>query len=311
MFNMGKDAIKAAGANWTDIQGLKALNQQSKTQKEAVKKEVARQFEAMLVQTMLKSMREANTAFEGGLFGSEQQEMYTDLYDKQLSLVLSQSGFGLAKTIETWLDRQNPEAAAEKPATITEARRAPLLANRPIEAPATEKTEEKSAKSSTFDSAVDFVKTLWEPAKKAATLLGTDPRLLLAQAALETNWGKSIIPHAEGKSSFNLFNIKAGSQWKKETAAVNTLEQHGDTLVREKAHFRAYDSWEASFNDFVHLLQNNPRYQTALNAAPSPEKFTKALQDARYATDSQYADKIMGIYSSKTFNNLFEMANLA
>lgn len=310
MFNMGKDAITAAGANWTDIQGLKALNQQSKTQKEAVKKEVARQFEAMLVQTMLKSMRDANSAFEGGLFGSEQQEMYTDLYDKQLSLVLSQSGFGLAKTIESWLDRQNP-TAVEKPVTITEARRAPLLASRAMEAPASEKPEEKSVQSSTFNSAVDFVKTLWEPAKKAATLLGADPRLLLAQAALETNWGKSIIPHMDGKSSFNLFNIKAGSQWNKETAAVNTLEQHGDTLVREKAHFRAYDSWEASFKDFVHLLQNNPRYQTALNAATSPEKFTRALQEARYATDSQYADKIMGIYSSKTFNNLFEMANLA
>lgn len=149
---------------------------------------------------------------------------------------------------------------------------------------------------SAFRSAEDFVTTLLPMAEQAAQRIGVEPRYLVAQAALETGWGKSIIRQGDGSSSHNLFGIKAHGGWEGDSARVVTTEYHGGKAVRESANFRTYDSFAQSFEDYVSFLENNPRYQEALKVADAnPEAFVRGLQKAGYATDPQYARKISQI----------------
>ena len=143
-----------------------------------------------------------------------------------------------------------------------------------------------------FDSAQDFVQTMLPLAQEAADRIGVDPNYLVAQAALETGWGKSILRRSDGDSSFNLFGIKTHGKWKGDAARAVTSEYQDGQMVRETANFRAYDSYKQSFHDLVDFLQSNPRYQTALSSTGNSEKFVRELQAAGYATDPQYARKI-------------------
>lgn len=145
-----------------------------------------------------------------------------------------------------------------------------------------------------FASPEEFVATMMPMAEQAAKKLGVDPRYLVAQAALETGWGKSIIRSGEGGSSHNLFGIKAHG-WGGASAKVTTTEFVQGVKVKEKADFRSYDSFEQSFNDYVSFLQSNGRYSQALQATANPDRFVNELQQAGYATDPQYARKISQI----------------
>ncbi|MCY1486810.1 Peptidoglycan hydrolase FlgJ [compost metagenome] len=131
-------------------------------------------------------------------------------------------------------------------------------------------------------------------AEKAAERIGVDPRYLVAQAALETGWGKSIIRQQDGSSSHNLFGIKSHG-WDGKSARVLTTEYKGGEAVKEAANFRAYESFQQSFHDYVSFLQNNGRYETALDSTANPERFVKELQRAGYATDPNYARKVAQI----------------
>ncbi len=148
---------------------------------------------------------------------------------------------------------------------------------------------------SAFASADEFVATMLPMAQKAAARIGVDARYLVAQAALETGWGKSIIRDQDGSSSHNLFGIKAGSSWGGDSARALTSEYENGKKVKEVAAFRSYDSFEQSFNDYVSFLQNNDRYSDALDSTRRPEQFMKELQQAGYATDPNYARKVSQI----------------
>ncbi|MDT4820810.1 Peptidoglycan hydrolase FlgJ [compost metagenome] len=143
-----------------------------------------------------------------------------------------------------------------------------------------------------FASRDEFIATMLPMAERAAKRIGVDPRYLVAQAALETGWGKSLIVRRDGSSGHNLFGIKAGGSWQGDSAKALTSEYENGRKVREVAAFRAYDSFEQSFHDYVSFLQNNDRYQDALDSATRPEQFMKELQQAGYATDPQYARKV-------------------
>ncbi|MBP8185451.1 MAG: flagellar assembly peptidoglycan hydrolase FlgJ, partial [Pseudomonas sp.] len=145
-----------------------------------------------------------------------------------------------------------------------------------------------------FKSPEEFVATMLPMAQAAAEKIGVDPRYLVAQAALETGWGKSIIRQQDGSSSHNLFGIKA-ADWQGESARVLTTEYVNGQPTKESASFRAYGSFEQSFNDYVSFLQNNQRYDNALDAAANPKTFVRELQRAGYATDPQYANKVAQI----------------
>ena len=146
-----------------------------------------------------------------------------------------------------------------------------------------------------FASREEFVATMLPMAEEAAARIGVDPKVLVAQAALETGWGKSVLRQGDGSTSYNLFNIKAGSSWKGETARAVTAEYENGKVVKESAQFRAYDSFADSFHDLINLLQNNDRYQDVVKSADNPAQFVKELQKAGYATDPRYASKIAGI----------------
>lgn len=146
-----------------------------------------------------------------------------------------------------------------------------------------------------FSTADDFVATMLPLAKDAAARIGVDPSVLVAQAALETGWGRSVMRDESGKSSHNLFGIKASGNWQGDQARAITSEFRNGKMVKETAQFRSYDSYADSFHDLVSLLQNNDRYQAVVKSADNPEQFVKELQKAGYATDPDYASKISQI----------------
>lgn len=151
-----------------------------------------------------------------------------------------------------------------------------------------------------FSSADEFVNTMLPMAKEAADRIGVDPRYLVAQAALETGWGKSVMRAQDGSSSHNLFGIKASSNWKGDSARAITSEFRNGAMVKETAEFRSYASYKDSFHDLVTLLQSNNRYQDVLKSADNPEQFVRELQKAGYATDPDYASKISQIAKQMT-----------
>ncbi|MEZ1315761.1 flagellar assembly peptidoglycan hydrolase FlgJ [Pseudomonas fluorescens] len=151
-----------------------------------------------------------------------------------------------------------------------------------------------------FSSADEFVNTMLPMAKEAADRIGVDPRYLVAQAALETGWGKSVMRAQDGSSSHNLFGIKASSNWTGNSARAITSEFRNGAMVKETAEFRSYDSYKDSFHDLVTLLQTNNRYQEVVKSADNPEQFVRELQKAGYATDPDYASKISQIAKQMT-----------
>ncbi len=227
---------------YTNLQGLDALKYDYKAHPKAVTKEVSQQFEALLLQMLLKSMREANKAFSSDVLHSDQSAMYEDLYDKQLALVLSKSGIGIAHTIENYIDRvpADPKSLADGMSLKNTPvfHELPPISHNPSPNPVSNDSFDLVKEAGIrFENTKDFVSTLWASAKEAARTIGVDPKLLLAQAALETNWGKNIIPQENGTSTHNLFNIKADSSWSKKSANFNTIEQKDNLLVKEKSKF--------------------------------------------------------------------------
>jgi peptidoglycan hydrolase FlgJ len=259
---------------FADFQGLAALKNDAKEQAPAALKEAARQFESLFTQMLLKSMREANKSFgEDSLFGSDQGEMYQDMFDDQIAMQLSKGkGLGLADMLVKQLQQGVSQTSSSAPAAPTNSQ--PLSASKD-----------------------DFISKLRPHAEQAARELGVDPNALLAQAALETGWGRSVPCNAQGECSFNLFGIKAGSQWSGATVNVPTLEFEDGVAVRKVERFRAYDSPADSFRDYAALIRDSSRYASARGAGDNVEAFATALQQGGYATDPHYAQKIAAVAS--------------
>jgi peptidoglycan hydrolase FlgJ len=167
-------------------------------------------------------------------------------------------------------------------------------------------TEQATSKSQaiSFESPKAFVDTVWQYAKSVAPKIGVNPAVMVAQSALETGWGKHILKDQDGESSFNLFNIKALRDWQGDSAAHSTLEFEDGLPVKKVEPFRVYGSFKESFDDFAQFLKTNSRYERALEKSEEPEQFLHELQKAGYATDPNYADKIMRILNSDTFKSV-------
>jgi len=135
-------------------------------------------------------------------------------------------------------------------------------------------------------SKADFVARIRPAAEAAAAKLGVPADALVAQAALETGWGKSVAGN-------NLFGIKAHG-WSGKSVNTGTQESINGKMVSIKDNFRAYDSYEESFNDYANLIGTNPRYAKALQSGGDPQAYFQALKDGKYATDDNYVGKLMG-----------------
>ncbi|PCJ50654.1 MAG: flagellar assembly peptidoglycan hydrolase FlgJ [Gammaproteobacteria bacterium] len=167
--------------------------------------------------------------------------------------------------------------------------------------------KEKHERGLDFSSPIAFVSSLWPYAQAAGKVLQLDPKMLIAQAALETGWGKYVMRTEAGTSSKNLFGIKASKSWQGETTSVKSLEVEDGRLQLKQASFRSYASYADSFNDYAQFINDKERYQGAVKVVLKPELYTQELQAAGYATDPNYANKINEIYNSPTLNNAIQM----
>ncbi|MFA0415356.1 flagellar assembly peptidoglycan hydrolase FlgJ [Vibrio renipiscarius] len=288
-----------------DIAGLDKLRQQAVKGDAASEKEAltaaAKQFESIFTSMLFKSMRDANASFDSGLLDSQNQQFYRQMQDEQMASELSSSGsLGLADMIVAQLSTgsienksaSNHDDFAEIMEKVDRTRQSYSL---PDAKPAqVEPAKTVTAKAANFDSPKSFVDSMKPYAEKAARALGVDSSLLLAQAALETGWGQKMVANTRG-NSHNLFNIKADKSWDGGKVATQTLEYHQGVPVQEKAAFRSYSDYEQSFNDYVRFLNENPRYTTALRHGGNSEQFIRGIHQAGYATDPQYADKVLRV----------------
>ncbi|MCL7944876.1 flagellar assembly peptidoglycan hydrolase FlgJ [Marinobacter sp. ATCH36] len=309
---------------YTDFGGLNDLKTQARTDKDAALMEVAKQFEGLFLSEMVKSMRKAGDVFaEGNYLNSQQSEFYREMFDSQLSLTLSQKqGTGLSEALVRQLSRQIPgmdekgePMAAHKKALADYDRSLPVLSARLPEqvekvnevagtvAPAAER-DETAPLPARFDSPEQFVRELLPMAEKVSEQSGINPRLMVAQAALETGWGRHMIEGDGGAPSFNLFGIKADNRWQGESVDIATTEFREGVPMNERAAFRSYPDYESSFRDYVSFLESNPRYRDVLAAADNPDEFADRLQQAGYATDPNYGAKIRRIMNNDSMTTL-------
>ncbi|USD38614.1 flagellar assembly peptidoglycan hydrolase FlgJ [Ferrimonas sp. SCSIO 43195] len=299
------DPLKQNPNHYMDLAAMDDLRQKAQSDPNASLKEVALQFEGIFLGMMLKEMRSASAVLESDSpFNSQTSKFYQDMQDQQLvSELSSQGALGLADLIVAQLggdDALTPASAlrgqagmamAAAPVTSSVSAVAesapkvePALPRPPLAAAANPEPD--------FSQPRSFVDSLMPHAQVAADKLGVSPELLVAQSALETGWGRKVLPAAQGSSN-NLFNIKAGSSWQGDKVAINALEVEQGMPVKRRSEFRVYGDIADSFSDFVEFV-NKPRYRDALDAG-NDEGFIRGLQQAGYATDPAYADKVLQV----------------
>ena len=296
-----------------ELKAIEASKSGPKDDKEGAALEAAaKQFEAIFVRMLLKSMRQAQDAIadKDSPFNSDQVKFYRDMNDQQLATDMTSNGsIGLAKVIIQQMsinDGVTP-AGAVRPASHLSMPESQLLL---LQQYSTKSFVNDSAsannapKQAAFNSPKEFVEFLYPQAVKAAEKLNIDPKALLAQAAVETGWGKSVIHQQDGVSSHNLFGIKADKRWDGNKAVVDTLEYVNDIPQKQQASFRSYADFGDSLNDYIKFVQSNSRYEHALENTETPHQYFKELQQAGYATDPAYADKVMSVYNGALLNDL-------
>lgn len=296
---------------YSDISGLNDLKVEARANQKNALKEVAKQFESLFMNMMLKSMRDASMG--DPIFDSNQSGMYRDMFDRQLALSLSKGhGMGLAEVLERQLSQQIPgltdKQQSGRAVKVSTGYQPDRIFPQDISSVISKQAAQVNYRDS-YSRPVDridltkdinspqekFIRELWPMAEAAADELDILPEVLISQAALETGWGKYVNKDSNGQSSFNLFNIKAGKGWEGKTVDKTTLEYHNGRPVKEVASFRAYDSYADSFRDYVDFIKSSKRYQSILSEGADPEKYIRGLHKAGYATDPAYADKILNI----------------
>lgn len=281
--------MTAAITDFNQFTGLRAAADRNDP---AALREVATQFEALFLQSMLKSMRDASLG--DPLFGdNNQHEMYQGMLDQQFALEMSSGkGIGLADMLIRQLGGDPAESLSrpDRPYPLSSIRRGGAVAATTAE-PA-------------WPDPKSFAHDIWPHAERAASKLNVPPEAIVAQAALETGWGAHVMPDRRGDSSLNLFGIKAGSSWSGDQVTRQTLEFEDGIPVPQKAQFRAYPDLAATFDDYTRLLTENPRYSGVQGHGRDGEGFANALQSSGYATDPLYADKITRILNSPTMQSV-------
>ncbi len=328
---------------YTDGQGLSNLKLKAVQRSPEAIKGVAKQFEALFLQMMLKSMRD--TQLGDGLFDSDQGKMYRDLFDKQIALKMSSKGsFGMAQLIERQLTQMtsgkvtsassiNPLMLNGRSSSLTSdnnklsSLQIPTRFRAQVKqqvdnilkannlnsdgsriSPALNKTTDINnlKQAPTYATPLEFAKAIWTEVKVAAKKLGVSPVAMLAQTALETGWGKHVARNKDGSSSFNLFGIKAGSVWGGKQTTAETSEYSAGKKMKLMAGFRSYQNSAQSVADYSNLLQSNKRFSNVLKNGKSVAGFATAMQNSGYATDPQYAKKIMSIANGPTFRKIMQ-----
>ncbi|HWT70883.1 MAG TPA: flagellar assembly peptidoglycan hydrolase FlgJ, partial [Oxalicibacterium sp.] len=293
-----------------DSKNLESLKTAARQNSPEAVKAAAKQFEALFLNMMMKSMRDA--APQDGMFDNSQTRLYTSMLDQQMSQNLASRGVGLADMLVRQLSPKTANAAdiandgkqaegAALDASSLPARVANPFADRfgalrslPSEGNKPLKGVGKSASNQPAHVQA-FQEKLAAHAEEASRTTGIPAKFMLGQAALESGWGKHVIKRADGSSSHNLFGIKAGASWKGKTVTAVTTEYVNGVPHKRMEKFRAYDSYADSFRDYAKMLRSNPRYEKVLANASDLKGFAQGLQRAGYATDPHYAAKLQHI----------------
>lgn len=298
----------AAPATYNDLQSLTALRRDARAQDPAALRETARQFESVFTRMLLQSMRQASQG--DSLFDSQQSGFYRDMFDDQLSIEMSRGkGLGLAEMMVEQLLRagagvpaagaaaaQAPLAGLQAPDAVVPAAGGSAAEASGTAAAATGRVTAPAA-GTTAAQREQFVRDMLPLAEAASRQLGVAPRTLIAHAALETGWGKSMPRGADGQASFNLFGVKAGGSWQGPAVRSQTIEYESGVAGARVEPFRAYASPAASVGDYVELLKGSARYAAALGTGDDAQAFATALQKGGYATDPDYARKLTSVVS--------------
>jgi flagellar protein FlgJ len=293
------------------------LRSKLKQDPQAGLRQAAQQFEGMLLQMMLKSMRDATP--QDGLLDSDQSRFFTSIMDQQLAQTLSSQGkLGFAKLIEQQLSRNqatqtpgamNTSASLDVLQKALLTQQAASLAGA-ASAPGAERSERVRAPVDTASGAAaaphntptgnqDFVSRIWSHAVEAGNATGIPAHFVVAHAALESAWGKSELRSTNGAPTYNLFGVKAGRNWQGPTVEVQTTEYVNGIAQSSREKFRVYGSYAESFRDYASLLRNNSRFSGVLGQQDGTQ-FARSLQQSGYATDPMYADKLGRIINGGT-----------
>lgn len=290
---MAGELMAMSGAAY-DTQALNGLKRDAAADPQGNLKPVAQQVEGMFVQMMLKSMRAALP--QDGVLSSEQSRLYTSMYDQQIAQQMSQKGLGLADMMVKQMANANavPSETAGMSPMALDNEVLQTLPNQALEQMIRRAVPKAPVVSPLSLNNGNFVARLSIPARVASQQSGIPHQLIVAQAALESGWGQREIPTADGSPSYNLFGIKAGDNWNGPVTEIATTEFEQGAAKKIKARFRVYGSYVEAIADYVKLLTNNPRYADVA-AASSPEQAAHALQQAGYATDPHYANKLVSV----------------
>jgi peptidoglycan hydrolase FlgJ len=312
-----------------DTQGFDALRAQANADPQQGLKAAAKQFDAVFTQMMLKSMRDATPS--DSPFESNDTKSFTSMLDQQLSQQMSSKGIGVADMMLKQLMRSSGaqtganaaggagamnamqalggmsggsgdlEAnagnlaamnAMAKAYAAAQANKSNTLAGKGYSAA---DSLEPPARGNGSDKVNAFVDRLAVPAQAASAATGIPARFIIGQAALESGWGKREIKHAGGATSHNIFGIKATKDWNGKTVNSVTTEYVNGRPQKVVEKFRAYDSYEEALTDYASVIKNNPRYAPVIQASRDVAGFAHGMQKAGYATDPQYAKKLISI----------------
>ena len=297
----------SSAGGYVDFSRFSALRASAESDRAAAVDEIANEFEAMLVELMLKAARSASP--EEGLFDSAAGDTYQDMFDQQVALTLAnQQDLGIGRVLARQLaamsgiDEADPALQPDLVAARGDGALRPLspeLRRHVGPSPYSRAPREVAAPTPRLDGSderrAQFIADLAPHAAQAAGAIGVTPRAILAQAALETGWGRHVMSHADGRSSHNYFGIKAGRGWQGDVVQVPTTEYVNGRAVAVKAAFRSYPDAAAAFRDYTGLLGGNPRYRAVLGQGDDGAGFARSLAAAGYATDPHYAAKIIAI----------------
>ncbi|MES2755888.1 MAG: flagellar assembly peptidoglycan hydrolase FlgJ [Pseudomonadota bacterium] len=301
-----------------DTKGLGELKQSAKAGSPEALKSAATQFEAMFINMMMKSMRDATP--QDGMLDNQQTKMFTSMLDQQMSQNMAKRGVGLADVLIRQLTVQSTNAQAlaiggDQNVPTSNAMPAPMAAEQLLKTPGALLAPSRMPALSPFAPAApaaapgaltpsgraqaphvrSFQDKLGAHAEEASRTTGIPAKFMLGQAALESGWGKREIKNADGSASHNLFGIKAGPGWKGKVATAVTTEYVNGVPQTRVEKFRAYDTYADGFKDYAKLISKNPRYEQVMASAGDAASFARGLQKAGYATDPLYAAKLSRI----------------
>jgi peptidoglycan hydrolase FlgJ len=301
-----------------DVQGFDAMRAQANANPQQGLKAAAKQFDAVFTQMMLKSMRDATPS--DGPFDSNDSKTFTSMLDQQLSQNMGAKGIGVADMMLKQLMRnagassgtQGDGAGAGGDSSANAGNMAAMnaMAKAYANAAGSSTASSKALAGSGYsadsaltppargvgsDKVAEFVDRLAAPAQAASSATGIPARFIIGQAALESGWGKREIKNTDGSTSHNVFGIKATSDWTGKTTSAVTTEYVDGKPQKVVEKFRSYASYGDALTDYASVLKSNPRYAPVVEASRDAAGFAHGMQKAGYATDPQYAKKLISI----------------